>query len=180
MNTKYFPKILWYSPFIPIWLTGLCKRKHFWFLILPAVGKIWIGPDGLDRIDKTRTGWITKSLPKVDGHQTTCWREEKSNSVPFSLVQSSPHLLRLVEMFFFTQRWLQIPKRIMKDTIRRIVVNKRIDCVPNGLLLQTWKLTTIFYFTQVPDNCTIAWFTNRKGTSVDEWIARRIVGILLW
>ena len=40
---------------------------------LAKSGSDRIGPDriGFDWIDKTRSGSITKSLPKVSGHQTT-------------------------------------------------------------------------------------------------------------
>ena len=34
--------------------------------------RIGLDRTGTDRIDKTRTGSITKSPPKVDGHQKTC------------------------------------------------------------------------------------------------------------
>ena len=43
----------------------------------------------------------------------------------------------------------------MKDLMRHIDVNKQIDCVHDGLLLQTLKVRTIFYFTPVPENCAI-------------------------
>ena len=123
---------------------------------------------GSDRIDKTRTGSITKSA------------EERRNTILcLSLLCSRLLIYWDPSKCFFSRGDYRFRSGIMKDTMWRIVVNTQIDCVRNGLLLQTWKLTTIFYFTPVPDNCTIAWFSNRKRMSVDERRARRIVGILL-
>ena len=124
---------------------------------------------GSDQIDETRIGSITKSA-----------EERRSRILCLSLLCSNvSSFIETHQNVFFSRGDYRFRRGIMKDTMWRIVVNTRIDRVRNGLLLQTWKLTTIFYFTPVPDNCTIGWFSNRKGTSVDERRARRIVGILL-
>ena len=102
---------------------------------LSAVGKTRTGPDrtgpdrtGPDRIDKTRTGSITPE-----------------NVLEFCAFLSCV----VVSSFIETRRKVFFPKGdytfrsgIMKHTMWRIDVNKRIDRVHNGLLFQTWKLTT--------------------------------------
>ena len=113
-----------------------------------------IGSDriGSDRIDKIRTGSITKFPPKVDGHQTTCWREEKSNSVPFSLTYSRLLIYWVHRNGFFFRGDYRFRRGIIKDSMWRIIVNERIDGVRTVFFKhENWQQ----FFTFKPQSLTI-------------------------
>ena len=117
---------LWAINFLFWIVKGINKRRFHcsckWPLAKPGSDRI--GPDrtgstiGSDRIDKTRTKSTTKSLPNFSRRSpdNVLERGEVELCVPFSLVYSSPHLLRLVEIFF-SQGDYRYQSGIMKGTM---------------------------------------------------------------
>ena len=108
-----------------------------------AIGKIRIGSDwqNTDRINNkipAKSRWSPANMLKA-GEVEFC------AFLSFLVVSSFIETRRNA---FFSRGDYRFRSGIMKDTMWRIDVNKLIDCARNGLLLQTWKLTTIFYFAE--------------------------------
>ena len=91
----------------------------------------------------------------------------------------------VVSSFIETRRYVFFFPEVITDSEAELW---KIRCDELTSISELTACVTVFFFKHEkwqffllyssPGNCTIAWFSNRKGMSLDERTVRRIVGIL--